>query len=202
MGARRTLHRQCARKPCVSRSHAFPLLVARTGESVAQGEAWQTSDQLKAKIMKFFAYVWVRVCACACAYVYGVWVCVVCCVVYVLYVRCVCAVCKLTDVFEGSIVRCISRLDELCRMVKNGARIVRPHRPASCSLALAIRAGKETRGTPRTRDTRREQLCLVRCRVGNQAGSLGDAQLFSKMEEASALIKYVLRATMSTLCRV
>ena len=29
---------------------------------------------------------------------------------------------KLTDVFEGSIVRCISRLDELCRMVKNGAR--------------------------------------------------------------------------------
>ena len=30
---------------------------------------------------------------------------------------------KLTDVFEGSIVRCISRLDELCRMVKNGARI-------------------------------------------------------------------------------
>lgn len=32
-------------------------------------------------------------------------------------------ICKLTDVFEGSIVRCISRLDELCRMVRNGARI-------------------------------------------------------------------------------
>ena len=28
-------------------------------------------------------------------------------------------ICKLTDVFEGSIVRTISRLDELCRMVRH-----------------------------------------------------------------------------------
>ena len=51
---------------------------------------------------------------------------------------------KLTDVFEGSIVRCISRLDELCRMVKNGARI---------------------------------------------AGSLGDSQLYAKMELCSQMVK-------------
>eukprot|EP01047_Picozoa_sp_COSAG01_P034198 COSAG01_NODE_2557_length_7456_cov_97.604458_2_plen_116_part_00 len=51
---------------------------------------------------------------------------------------------RLTDVFEGSIVRCISRLDELCRMVKNGARI---------------------------------------------AGSLGDSQLYTKMEACSRLVK-------------
>jgi len=34
------------------------------------------------------------------------------------------SICELTDVQEGSIVRCISRLDELCREVRNCARVV------------------------------------------------------------------------------
>jgi antiviral helicase SKI2 len=33
-------------------------------------------------------------------------------------------ICELTDVQEGSIVRCITRLDELCREVRNCARVV------------------------------------------------------------------------------
>jgi len=33
-------------------------------------------------------------------------------------------ICDLTDVQEGSIVRCITRLDELCREVRNCARVV------------------------------------------------------------------------------
>ena len=50
-------------------------------------------------------------------------------------------ICQLTDVQEGSIVRTIVRLDEMCRDVRNAARI------------------------------------------------MGDSALFTKMEEASALIK-------------
>lgn len=34
------------------------------------------------------------------------------------------SICELTDVQEGSIVRCITRLDELCREVRNCARVV------------------------------------------------------------------------------
>jgi antiviral helicase SKI2 len=34
------------------------------------------------------------------------------------------SICDLTDVEEGSIVRCITRLDELCREVRNCARVV------------------------------------------------------------------------------
>ena len=34
------------------------------------------------------------------------------------------SICELTDVEEGSIVRCITRLDELCREVRNCARVV------------------------------------------------------------------------------
>jgi antiviral helicase SKI2 len=33
-------------------------------------------------------------------------------------------ICDLTDVQEGSIVRCITRLDELCREIRNCARVV------------------------------------------------------------------------------
>lgn len=33
-------------------------------------------------------------------------------------------ICELTDVLEGSIVRCITRLDEACRDVRNAARVV------------------------------------------------------------------------------
>ncbi len=33
-------------------------------------------------------------------------------------------ICELTTVQEGSIVRCITRLDELCREVRNCARVV------------------------------------------------------------------------------
>ena len=33
-------------------------------------------------------------------------------------------ICELTLVQEGSIVRCITRLDELCREVRNCARVV------------------------------------------------------------------------------
>ena len=33
-------------------------------------------------------------------------------------------VCQMTEVMEGSIVRCITRLDEMCRMVRNGALVV------------------------------------------------------------------------------
>lgn len=33
-------------------------------------------------------------------------------------------ICKLTDAHEGSIVRCITRLDELCREVRNCARVI------------------------------------------------------------------------------
>jgi antiviral helicase SKI2 len=33
-------------------------------------------------------------------------------------------ICELTDVQEGSIVRCITRLDELCREIRNCARVV------------------------------------------------------------------------------
>ena len=33
-------------------------------------------------------------------------------------------ICELTDVQEGDIVRCINRLDELCREVRNCARMV------------------------------------------------------------------------------
>lgn len=33
-------------------------------------------------------------------------------------------ICELTDVQEGSIVRCITRLDELCREIRNCARAV------------------------------------------------------------------------------
>ncbi|OEU15387.1 antiviral helicase, partial [Fragilariopsis cylindrus CCMP1102] len=35
-----------------------------------------------------------------------------------------CEICQLTDAQEGSIVRCITRLDELCREVRNCARVV------------------------------------------------------------------------------
>ena len=34
------------------------------------------------------------------------------------------SICELTDVQEGSIVRCITRLDELCREIRNCARVV------------------------------------------------------------------------------
>jgi len=34
------------------------------------------------------------------------------------------SICELTEVQEGSIVRCITRLDELCREVRNCARVV------------------------------------------------------------------------------
>ena len=34
------------------------------------------------------------------------------------------SICELTDVQEGSIVRTITRLDELCREVRNCARVV------------------------------------------------------------------------------
>ncbi|ETV69679.1 hypothetical protein H257_14698 [Aphanomyces astaci] len=34
------------------------------------------------------------------------------------------AICELTDVPEGSIVRCITRLDEVCREVRNAARVI------------------------------------------------------------------------------
>lgn len=34
------------------------------------------------------------------------------------------SICELTDVQEGSIVRCITRLDELCREVRNCSRVV------------------------------------------------------------------------------
>jgi antiviral helicase SKI2 len=33
-------------------------------------------------------------------------------------------ICELTEAQEGSIVRCITRLDELCREVRNCARVV------------------------------------------------------------------------------
>ena len=33
-------------------------------------------------------------------------------------------ICQLTDVLEGSIVRCITRLDETCRDVRNAARVI------------------------------------------------------------------------------
>jgi antiviral helicase SKI2 len=33
-------------------------------------------------------------------------------------------ICELTDVQEGSVVRCITRLDETCREVRNAARII------------------------------------------------------------------------------
>ena len=33
-------------------------------------------------------------------------------------------ICDLTDIQEGSVVRCITRLDETCREVRNGARII------------------------------------------------------------------------------
>eukprot|EP01114_Cavostelium_apophysatum_P019889 TRINITY_DN6527_c0_g1_i2.p1 TRINITY_DN6527_c0_g1~~TRINITY_DN6527_c0_g1_i2.p1 ORF type:complete len:111 (+),score=33.65 TRINITY_DN6527_c0_g1_i2:302-634(+) len=33
-------------------------------------------------------------------------------------------ICQLTDVLEGSIVRCITRLDETCKEVRNAARII------------------------------------------------------------------------------
>jgi len=33
-------------------------------------------------------------------------------------------ICDLTDAQEGSIVRCITRLDELCREIRNCARVV------------------------------------------------------------------------------
>ncbi|KAL0585162.1 hypothetical protein ABG067_005058 [Albugo candida] len=34
------------------------------------------------------------------------------------------SICELTDIAEGSIVRCITRLQELCRKVRNAARII------------------------------------------------------------------------------
>jgi antiviral helicase SKI2 len=33
-------------------------------------------------------------------------------------------ICPLTNVLEGSIVRCITRLDETCRDVRNAARVI------------------------------------------------------------------------------
>jgi arsenate reductase-like glutaredoxin family protein len=33
-------------------------------------------------------------------------------------------ICELTNILEGSIVRCITRLDETCREVRNAARII------------------------------------------------------------------------------
>lgn len=33
-------------------------------------------------------------------------------------------ICPLTDVLEGTIVRCITRLDETCRDVRNAARVI------------------------------------------------------------------------------
>ena len=33
-------------------------------------------------------------------------------------------ICKITDVLEGSIVRCILRLDETCKDVRNASRVI------------------------------------------------------------------------------
>ena len=33
------------------------------------------------------------------------------------------SICELTDIMEGSIVRCIVRLDEICREFRNAARV-------------------------------------------------------------------------------
>jgi antiviral helicase SKI2 len=47
-------------------------------------------------------------------------------------------ICTLTDVQEGSIVRCITRLDELCREIRNCARVVgNPSLYRKCESASA-----------------------------------------------------------------